>query len=256
MSPELLRPSARRRPDLIPAFVRAVGAARASAAAAGRDADLAVFDADGTLWVNDVADDFTQWMIAQGRIDGARWPTYMRIYRDDPPTGCRYLLSFFAGMTLAQLQASVDDYWSIHPRDWIEEVLQALYHLADAGLSIWVVSGTPTDFLLPLQRILPVDQVVGMDFALDSRGQITGEHAGISCAGTGKAEKLELLAGERPIRFCCGNGSLDGPMMELAQVAWSVYPNPAFTEHSRQRGWPILPRPADFVEEEKFLLED
>jgi phosphoserine phosphatase len=50
-----------------------------------------------------------------------------------------------------------------------------------------------------------------------------------------------------------GNGSLDGPMMALATQAWSIYPNPEFAAHSRSQGWPILARPADFQEEEKFL---
>jgi len=119
-----------------------------------------------------------------------------------------------------------------------------------------VVSGTPTDFLLPLLRMLPVRAIVGMDFELDAGGRITGRHAGISCAGEGKAEKLEALRGARPVKLACGNGSLDGPMMAMAEAAWAVYPNPEFAEVARAHGWPILPRPADFVEEEKFVLED
>jgi hypothetical protein len=35
-----------------------------------------------------------------------------------------------------------------------------------------------------------------------------------------------------------------------------VYPNPEFEAYSRAQGWPVLPRPADFVEEEKFVLAD
>ena len=110
--------------------------------------------------------------------------------------------------------------------------------------------------LLPLKRMLPVEMVVGMDFAVDGDLRITGEVEGISCAGAGKAEKLRALVKDRPVRFAAGNGSLDGPMMALADVALSVYPNPAFEVHSREQGWHILPRPDDFVEEEKFLLED
>jgi hypothetical protein len=42
-------------------------------------------------------------------------------------------------------------------------------------------------------------------------------------------------------------------MMGLSTgVIWSVYPNPAFLEHSRANGWHILPRPPDFVEEAKL----
>ncbi len=221
------------------------------------DHSLVIFDADGTLWVNDVADDFTRWMMDRDAIPKSNWHTYMRIYRNDPREGCRYLLTFFQGMVYKKLSKFVEEFWKWHAhRQWIPEVLASLYHLADKAYPIWVVSGTPTDFLLPVKEWLPVFEVVGMDFEVDDRGLITGRHAGISCAGEGKAEKLIEMTYGRPIRFCCGNGSLDGPMMELAEVAWSVYPNPQFEELSRQKGWPILPRPSDFVEEEKFLLND
>ncbi|HEY3351875.1 MAG TPA: haloacid dehalogenase-like hydrolase [Polyangia bacterium] len=239
---------ATRAPALIPDFVRALPAARG---------ELTIFDADGCMWRNDVADDFTLWMIAEGHVPGEKWRTYQRIYRDDHPAGCRYLLSLYTGMTTARLGELVETYWLHHARrQWIWEVIESLYHLAGKGYPIWVVSGTPTDFLLPLTHMLPVAAIVGMDFELDAAGRITGRHAGISCAGEGKAEKLRSLVGDRPIRFACGNGSLDGPMMLLADVAWSVYPNPEFEAWSRAQGWPVLPRPGDFVEEEKFVLAD
>ncbi len=195
--------------------------------------------------------------MGQGTIPGELWPTYMRIYRNDPPTGCRYLLTFYAGMTRAELAGHLDHWWREHSaRAWIWEVVEALHLLADKGYPLWVVSGTPTDFLLPLQHMLPVAEVVGMDFGVDGEGRITGRHSGISCAGEGKAEKVIDLLGGRIVRFCAGNGSLDGPMMRLAEVAWSVYPNPDFARYSKEQGWPILPRPPDFVEELKFVLED
>ena len=217
---------------------------------------IAAFDADGTLWTNDVADDFTQWMIANGKIDGARWPTYMRIYRDDPPAGCRYLLSLYTGIRRDALAEQVNDYWENHAaRTWVWQVIETLYFIREQR-PIWIVSGTPTDFLLPLKKILGAHRIVGMDFQFDDDDRVTGEPEGIPCAGEGKAKKLLSLLGEEKVAFCVGNGSLDGPMMELSAQAWSVYPDAAFAEYSSARGWPILPRPADFVEEEKFLLED
>ena len=42
-------------------------------------------------------------------------------------------------------------------------------------------------------------------------------------------------------------------LLELSTgVTWSVYPNPTFHEQSVARGWQVLPRPADFVEEAKL----
>jgi phosphoserine phosphatase len=231
--------------DLLPDFVKALPGCR--------DGSIAVFDADGTLWTDDVADDFTSWMIEQGVIPGDLWPRYMEIYRDDAPAGCRFLLTLYEGLAIETVHNRLDTWWTHHAsRRWIHEAVDALLHLAGKGYPIWIVSGTPTDFLLPLHRMFPVDRVLGMDFELDTRRLITGRHAGISCAGQGKADKILDQAGERPIAFCAGNGNLDGPMMELARQAWSVYPDPTFEAHSRAMGWPILPRPPDFVEEEKF----
>ncbi len=239
----------KRRPELVPDFVGAIPRCE--------DGALAIFDADGTLWVDDVADDFTTWMIDQGLVPGENWTNYMRIYRDDHPAGCRYLLSFYEGMTLEELGGHVYTWWRDHAhRGWVDEVVEVVRHLHDKGYPIWVVSGTPTEFLLPLKRMLPVEVVVGMDFEVDGDLVITGKHAGISCAGEGKAEKLVDIVGDRPVRFAAGNGSLDGPMMKLAEAAWSIYPNPEFDVYSREQGWAVLPRPADFKEEEKFLLED
>ncbi len=234
------------RPDLAPAHIKELPTAQGET--------LAVFDADGTLWTDDVADDFTCWMIDQGHVDGERWKEYMRVYAADPPTGCEFLLRFYTGMTPAVLAQHVQSWWDHHAhRRWIPEVVEALHWVTERGYAAWIVSGTPTNFLLPLQKMLPVAQVVAMDFALDSAGCITGQVAGIPCAGDGKARKIQTLADGRKVALAVGNGSLDGPMMDLAAQAWSVYPNPDFAAYSQARGWPILPRPADFVEEEKFL---
>lgn len=238
-----------RQPALVPDFVAAIVPAQPGA--------LALFDADGTLWTDDVADDFTQWMIAQGHVPGDLWPTYLRIYRDDAPAGCRFLLRLYAGMAPDTLSQHVEHWWQHHAhRTWVWPVIETLHLLAERGHRVWIVTGSPTDFMLPLQHMLPVHRVVGMDFEIGADGRFTGEHAGISCAGQGKADKVRSLAGDRPVVFCAGNGNLDGPMMELAEVAWSIYPNPDFAAWCAAQGWPILPRPADFVEEQKFLRED
>lgn len=235
-----------RRPELVPGFVSALPRCT--------DRSLAVFDADGTLWTDDVADDFTLWMIERGHVPGDRWDAYMRIYAKDPPGGCRYLLTLYEGLEIEMVRERVDHWWLHHAnRCWIPEVVESMSHLVGKGYRLWIVSGTPTDFLLPLGEMFEVERIVGMDFEL-AGGRITGRHAGISCAGEGKAEKLLHMAAGRTVAFCCGNGSLDGPMMELAAQAWSVYPDPEFEELSRERGWPVLPRPPGFREEEKFLL--
>jgi hypothetical protein len=42
-------------------------------------------------------------------------------------------------------------------------------------------------------------------------------------------------------------------MLELSEeVCWSVYPAPELEREALARGWHVLPRPADFVEEPKL----
>jgi HAD superfamily phosphoserine phosphatase-like hydrolase len=206
---------------------------------------LALFDADGTLWENDIADDCTIWMLGTGRIrTGHRWAEYKRIYAEDAPAGCRYLLTFYEGMRAEDLTRHVNAYWNEFMKlDYIEEPVEVLRYLAARGFEIWVVTGSPTDFLFPLLDRLPVQKIVGMDFEVDANGVLTGRHSGISCAGEGKAEKVISLWGG-PIQFVAGNARLDEAMMRLARdVAWAVHPHPDLEKVARKEGWEIKPSP-------------
>jgi len=204
---------------------------------------LALFDADGTLWENDIADDFTVWMLGTERIrTGKQWPEYKEIYSKDAPAGCRFLLSFFRGLTQTQLTTAVSEYWRDFMKlDYIAEPVEVLRHLAATGFQIWVVTGSPTDILFPLQDKLPVHRCVGMDFEVDARGILTGRHAGISCAGEGKADKVKSLW-PHVIQFAAGNARLDEAMLRLARdVAWVVHPHPDLEKVAKTEGWVVKP---------------
>ena len=235
-----------RQPDRVPAFVRALPA--------DGHGQLALFDADGTLWRDDVADDFTKWMISEGYArHGDLWPEYLRIYRDDHPAGCRYLLKIYAGLPIDEFHRLNLLWWEQYAhRRWIPEVVESVYWLADHNYRVWLVTGSPTETMRPLEVALPLDALVGMDFELHD-GIITGELAGLSCTAEGKAHKVRSLAGDVPVAFSAGNGSLDAAMLAIAErAAWSVYPNADFLRVSEARGWHVLPRPDDFVEEAKL----
>ena len=203
---------------------------------------LALFDADGTLWENDIADDCTIWMIGTGRIPGSheKWNEYKRIYAQDAPTGCEYLLTFYQGLSQAALTEHVNTYWrEVMSLEYIEQPLEVLYYLAERQFRIWVITGSPTDLLFPLLDKLPVERIVGMDYEVDPHGVLTGRHAGISCAGAGKADKVRSLWSDA-IQFAAGNARLDEAMMRLARdVVWAVHPHPDLEKVARAEGWEI-----------------
>jgi HAD superfamily phosphoserine phosphatase-like hydrolase len=237
-----------RNPRMLPAFVDALPAAAGS--------KLAIFDADGTLWCDDVADDFATWMrVENGMSSDAQWAEYLSIYREDHAAGCRFMLQQYAGLTYEHVCDRVFHWWrKVAERRWVGEALEALLTMVDRGYVVWVVTGSPTVTMLPLKEMLGVQEVLGMDFDLDEAGVITGRLSGLSCADEGKADKVLSLWPDRDnIALAAGNGSLDAAMMRLArEVIWAVYPNPAFEAQARSEGWHILPRPADFVEEAKL----
>ncbi|MCB9555518.1 MAG: haloacid dehalogenase-like hydrolase [Deltaproteobacteria bacterium] len=217
---------------------------------------LAAFDADGTLWRGDVADGFTEWMIDRQQISGELWDEYLKIYADDSVAGCIFLLRLYRGKTRQQVIDNAARYWRETRREWIPEVVAAVQHLHRQGYEIWICSGTPSDFLGPLRDALPIAQIVAMDFACDAEGKILGTPAGIPCAGAGKAKKLLQQIGQRELALGVGNGDLDTAMMAMAAHAWGVFPNRQFASECAKRGWPVLPRPADFVEEAKFAARE
>lgn len=218
--------------------------------------EIALFDADGTLWVDDVADDFTQYALDTDFINEKElWAEYLKRYPIDPPAACEFLLNLYRGMGLTEVQEAARNWWKAHSeRNWIEEVMTSLFHLSDAGYRVWVVTASPTELIAPIQSFLPVDEVIGIDFEVDSQGTITGRAAGIVCAGAGKAKKVRSLAQAESIVFSAGNSMMDIPMIEIADpIRWAVYPNAEFEAQALERGWLLLKRPASFKEEAKFL---
>ena len=199
---------------------------------------VAVFDADGTLWHGDVSEDFTRWMIARGRFDGALWPEYERVNAADPAAGCFFILRFYEGVPMAKVQASVAEYWQAAPeRRWIAPVVAALRWAAQHGAVVHVVSGTPTPVLEPLPRLLPLAGVLALDLEVDAQGRATGRAAGTPSVGEGKCTRV-LAATPRPVLLAAGNSALDVPLLRMSRgLAWAVNPDAELRQTAQREGW-------------------
>ncbi len=203
---------------------------------------LAVFDADGTLWAGDVADDCTLWLMSKGviPIEHDRWEEYRQLFDEDPDRGCAYLLTFYRGLSLHTLRQHVLSYWADYMGlPFISSTITVLNHLTRLGFKIWVVSGTPAELLMPLSQILAVDRILGNDFQVNNQGVINGCLAGISCVGPGKVAKVRAMW-DGPVQFAAGNAMMDEELLRLARdVAWAVHPHPQLAELARRMGWEV-----------------
>ena len=232
-----------RNDDLVPQFIKEIKTDGPA---------LAVFDADGVLWRKDVADDFAMWMMNQGHLHKELWPRYEAIYREDAPAGCRFMLELYKGMPEKELAAHVNRYWNEQERDYNDFIIATMHWVKAQGFTTYVVSGTPTNILYPVLDILPVDKILGMDYEVGGDGIFTGKHTGISCAGIGKADKIEAFWKDR-VSIVIGNALLDADMLKLAKdAAWAVHPDDDLLKIANENNWHITDKPADFVEEDKF----
>lgn len=203
---------------------------------------VAAFDADGTLWDGDVAEDFLLWMISEGHVSGTRWTVYDSTNRHDVPEACRELLRSFAGMALAELRGHVENFWQKSPeRTWLPRVVAALREAKALGLTTCVVSASPTLVLEPLRRHVPVDHVLGLDAAVEGE-RLTGDVAGVPTFGPGKVTRAVSLG--LPILLAAGNSELDVPLLRASEgVAWAVNPDQelaAAAEAAEDAGTPWL----------------
>ena len=199
-----------------------------------------MFDADGVLWHGDVSEDFTLWMIGEGHFDGQLWPVYERCNHEDPAEGATQILNFYRGLSSTELRGHVERFWETGaPRAWVERVRATMVWARQHGFTVFVVSASPAPVLQPLNDLLPVDRVFGLELEFDEGGCATGRPDGIVTTGTGKAEQVRAES-LLPVQLAVGDSCLDVPMMRLSSgVAWAINPDSALREVAEREEWLI-----------------
>ena len=219
---------------------------RIRAAAAPSPGALAVFDADGTLWREDIGEAFLRHLVRLGWVklpDGSDpYLAYERAVERDRATGYAYAAQLMAGLSVPQVANEAYRFaieW-VPPR--IVGVAKRLRELClDAGLTPFVVSASPYPIVVasvPLVGFLP-ENVRAIEVR-DQGGRFTDRVVQPIAYGPGK---LALARRAGPIAFACGD-SLGGDLelLAAARVAVAIAPQRGspLAEEARRRGWPVL----------------
>jgi phosphoserine phosphatase len=206
---------------------------------------IAVFDCDGTLWSGDAGADFFYWELKEGLISPEleRW---VRLRYDDYKAGkveeatmCGEMVTIHKGLRESELEVAAERFLSseIESRFFLE--MQVLtYALADAGCELWAVSSTNEWVVRAGARRFGI---------ADDRVLAACVHCEDSCAterllrvptDEAKAEVIhEVIA--RPVDAVFGNSMHDVAMLEIAQHAFAVNPNPDLAQLAEKRGWAV-----------------
>jgi phosphoserine phosphatase len=230
----------------MPAVIPELLAARIRDAAKETPGGLAVFDADGTLWREDVGEAFLRHLVSLGWVqlpDGSDpYEAYERAVDRDRASGYAYAAQLQAGLLVEKVEAEA----RLFAASWVPgRRIASAGRLRDlcesAGLRTAVVSASALPIVIaaaPLAGFGPA-QCHGIEVRTRS-GRFTAE---VIQPITYAEGKIEAVRNRGAIVVACGD-SLAGDlaMLQAAQIAVVVAPDSGspLADEGRRRGWAVL----------------
>ena len=220
-----------------------------AAAVKGGGPGWAVFDADGTLWREDVGEAFLRHLVHLGWValpDGRDpYQAYEEAVARDRAGGYAYAAQLTAGLLAAQVQAEAQRFaahW-IHPR-LITETQALLALCRDAGLGCAVVSASQIDIVRAAVPHAGIswERCAGMSTRVDEAGRYTDALVEPLTYAEGKVA-MAASRGWHPLQVAGGDSHTgDLALLAAARVAVVVASSaetPLALEAAR-RGWIVL----------------
>ncbi|MBZ5630593.1 MAG: haloacid dehalogenase-like hydrolase [Acidobacteriia bacterium] len=206
---------------------------------------LAVLDCDGTLWGGDAGEQFFYWEMERGLLpdDVAR---RARARYDDYKAGrvgeeqmCGEMVTIHAGLPSDMMDRAAAEFFAerIVPRIF-PEMAELARRLADAGCELWAISST-NDWVIRAAAprfCSPAARVIAASVE-NQNGRCTDRLIRVPTDELKAAAIHQLLPRLPDAAF--GNSVHDLAMMELAQHAFAINPNPDLEEIARQHGWTV-----------------
>jgi phosphatidylglycerophosphatase C len=212
--------------------------------AASTRGGVAAFDADGTLWREDVGEAFLRHLISIGWIrlpDGSDpYRAYERAVERDRRSGYAYAAQLQAGLEEAKMTAEAERF----ARAWVPPRLIAPAQelrkaCADAGLRLVVVSASPLPIVRAAAPLGGFSEYAAIEVRVRG-GRFTDDVVKPVVYAEGKVEAAARFG---PLVLACGD-SLAGdlPLVSAAKVAVAVAPrgDSPLASEARRRGWFVL----------------
>lgn len=213
--------------------------------------EVAVFDADGTLWHEDVGEAFLHWLIDQKKLhmpsDLDVYAHYEALCAQDKMIGYPYAAQAMAGMSEAEVRRLAANFFADHFRQNIYPGQRALIErLQRAGVQVWIVSASNQWLIEAAANYLgvPAAQVVGIRLGVE-RGLITDKIIPPVTYRQGKVEAIRKYIGKRPI-LVSGDSLTDYEMLlDATQMRLVINPKDKGPDEAniyklaRQHGWLI-----------------
>jgi phosphoserine phosphatase len=206
---------------------------------------VAAFDADGTLWREDVGEAFLKHLVALGwvRLPDGRDPyeAYERAVERDRRTGYAYAAQLQAGLEEAKVAVEAERF----ARAWVpSRLIAATQELravcAKAGLRLVTVSASPLPIIRAAAPLAGFAECTAIQVAVE-RARFTSKVREPIVYAEGKVQAAARFG---PLVVACGD-SLTGDLalLSAAKVAVAIAPRRGspLVDEARRHGWAVLP---------------
>ncbi len=178
---------------------------------------IAVFDADGTLWPEDVGFGFFEYQVRNNLLlERDFLKNIDKCYKENQLKTCSIILQKNKGISLDQYVSWCSDFFKTDPITIFSFQKKLIRHLKKLNVAVYVVSASPEWVVEQAVRRydLPVDCVVGMKTVVDCKKVMTDQMVYPLSVGSGKVSAfLEKSQNIYPF-FVSGNTVSDLDLLE------------------------------------------
>ena len=187
--------------------------------------NLAVFDADGTLWPEDVGYDFFRYQIKNNLIPKPSWADqFDDIYHNNATQACAKIVQSNKGVSLSDYRKWFRDFLKENPLNIFPFQEELLKKLSELGITTYVISASPQWLIEEaiLYYKLPFNKVIGIQTEI-SNNKITDKLIYPLSIKEGKVEGLLKETNSVYPFFSASNSISDLALMECAtHIRWVV----------------------------------
>ncbi|HZR36616.1 MAG TPA: HAD family hydrolase [Nevskia sp.] len=213
--------------------------------------DLAIFDLDHTLLDGDSDYLWGQFLVEQGKVDGAAYERQNKVFYDQYLAGTLDI-DAFASFSLAPLAAGEPrELYALRERfvrDKIEPCVargaRALLDQHRGRGDILIITTATNRFITePIAALLDVPHLLATDPEMID-GRYTGRITGHANFREGKVLRLRDWLERMRIEYrrstCYSDSHNDLPLLNFADTAVAVDPDPTLRAEAQRRGWAVI----------------
>ncbi len=213
--------------------------------------NLAIFDLDHTLLDGDSDYLWGQFLVEQGRVDGEAYERQNKLFYDAYQAGTLDI-DAFASFSLAPLAAHEPEVLYALRQRFVREKIGPCVAAGARGLlerhrsggdTLIITTATNRFITEPIAALLGVPNLLATDPEM-IEGRYTGRITGHANFREGKVLRLRAWLEQQRIEYahstCYSDSHNDLPLLDFADTAVAVDPDPTLRAEAERRGWAVI----------------